>query len=343
MRQKAASIIVTVIICLLAAGAEAAPLMAFGYLANKSRNGNYDYLETIFPNSFANSVRNSFNAKVVKPHGIIKKLKHYDLRLKKKYKPYEMAEVSRKLAVDYFINGEFIVLPKERIDITINLYDGKENRLFTFSNTGRMEREIFKLVDRIAKIIVDYIGDENLFMSGTIPRGSKIGIFTNLEGEDLNDLYYSFLSGGYRITGIQANSLHNDLYTDIIENFKCITGSQNSFQMITDPRTMRFRYGTWAGPAYYRKLDYVKKIYRTYDRRYFKAESAILERLSAKTDMDNILVIGFNRLKSRAWIRCIDVRSKNLIWMQSGIRGSIPEICTKIIKRMSSGLNYDRG
>jgi hypothetical protein len=343
MKRKAAAIMVTIITCLPAAGAVAAPLMAFGYLANTSRDSNYDYLETIVPNTFANSVRNLFNARVIKPHGIIKKLKKYNLRLKKRYEPYEMAEVSRKLSAAYFINGEFIVLPEQRINITINLYDGKESRLFTFTNTGRMEREIFKLVDRTAKIIIDFIGDKNLFMSETVPRGSKIGIFTNLAGEELNDLYCSFLKGGYRIAGIQADSLHNNLYTDIIENFKFITGSRNSIQMITDPEKMRFRYGTWAGPEYYRKLDYVKKIYRTYDRHYFKAESAILDRLSANTDIDTIVVIGFNRPKSSAWIRCINARSKNLIWMQSGIYGSVPEICTKIIRNMSSGVSNDHG
>ena len=53
--------------CLLAAAAEAAPVMAFGYLANKSKDGNYDYLETIFPNSFAGSIQNIFWVDVIKP------------------------------------------------------------------------------------------------------------------------------------------------------------------------------------------------------------------------------------------------------------------------------------
>ena len=183
---------------------------------------------------------------------------------------------------------------------------------------------------------------EKLFMSGIIPGGSKIGIFTNLSGEDLNYLYYSFLSGGYRIAGIQANSLNNNLSTDMIESFKYMSGSENSYQTITDLRSAGFRYGTWAGPGYITELNYIKKIYRIYDQNYFDAKAAILNKMSAAHDMDKILVIGFNNLKTGAWIRCLDVRSKDLIWMQSDIAGSIPEICSKIIKRMSSGISPRR-
>ena len=55
------------VILAIAARAEAAPTMAFGYLVNKSRDANYDYLETIFPNSFANSLRNIFYVTIIKP------------------------------------------------------------------------------------------------------------------------------------------------------------------------------------------------------------------------------------------------------------------------------------
>ncbi|OHD68692.1 MAG: hypothetical protein A2W19_12810 [Spirochaetes bacterium RBG_16_49_21] len=327
--------------CLLAAAAEAAPVMAFGYLANKSKDGNYDYLETIFPNSFAGSIQNIFWVDVIKPIRVNRIMKKYNLRLEKEYRPYELVDIARKLSADYFINGNFIILPKDRIRININLCSSG-GRLFTFSNTGRMEAEIFKLVDRIANIIIDFMSKEKLFMSGIIPGGSKIGIFTNLSGEDLNYLYYSFLSGGYRIAGIQANSLNNNLSTDMIESFKYMSGSENSYQTITDLRSAGFRYGTWAGPGYITELNYIKKIYRIYDQNYFDAKAAILNKMSAAHDMDKILVIGFNNLKTGAWIRCLDVRSKDLIWMQSDIAGSIPEICSKIIKRMSSGISPRR-
>ena len=72
------------------------PSMGFGYLANNSKDANYNYLETIFPNSFANSMRNIFDIEVKKPHSINEILKEDNLKLKKKYEPWELAEVIKK-------------------------------------------------------------------------------------------------------------------------------------------------------------------------------------------------------------------------------------------------------
>ena len=47
--------------------AAGAPVIAFGYLHNKSGNENYDYLEVIFPNSFASTIQPFLAAEVRKP------------------------------------------------------------------------------------------------------------------------------------------------------------------------------------------------------------------------------------------------------------------------------------
>src|SRR5271157_3610837 len=136
------------VLCLFAIiHADAAPRLAFGYLSNRSGDSNYDYLETIFPNSFAGTVQNMFSAKVMKPVQINKKMAKYHLTLEKEYEPYELAALTEKLSADYFIYGSFTLLPRVMIKVNIKLYRRGTNRLFAFSNTGKMEAEIFKLVD----------------------------------------------------------------------------------------------------------------------------------------------------------------------------------------------------
>jgi len=121
---------------MLATGAEAAPTVAFGYLTNKSRDANYDYLETIFPNSFANSLRNVFYINIVKPAQIGKELEKQGLSLAKEYRPDQLLDLSERIGADYFIYGSFVVLPNDRISISLKLYGRGLNRIFSFSNEG---------------------------------------------------------------------------------------------------------------------------------------------------------------------------------------------------------------
>ncbi len=326
--------------CLLAViRADAAPRVAFGYLTNRSGDSNYDYLETIFPNSFAGTVQNMFNARVMKPVQIEKKMEKHGLKLEKEYAPYELAPLTEKLSADFFIYGSFTLLPGEMIKVDVKLYRRGTNRLFAFSNTGKMEAEIFKLVDRTASIMTDFILNENFFTSGVVPKGSKIGILTNLDGEDLNFLYGMFSAGGYRVAGIQANELRNNFSAHSVGFFAYSSTGENSYQMISDPRKMKFLHGTWTGEKYYGEINYLKKIYSIYDLDYNETEAAILEKLGARYNLDRLLIIGFSGGKRSAWVRCIDMRSKDLIWMQSAVSGSLSEVCLKMIDRMSGGLN----
>jgi hypothetical protein len=329
------------VLCLIlpALSTDAAPRLAFGYLSNRSGDSNYDYLETIFPNSFAGAVQNIFSAKVMKPVQVNKKMAEYRLKLEKEYDPYELAALTDKLSADYFIYGSFALLPRDMIKVNLKLYRRSTNSLFAFSNTGKMEAEIFKLVDRTANTVIDFILNENFFTSSVVPKGSKIGILTNLDGEDLNFLYGMFLSKGYNVAGIQANELRNNFTADSVGFFTYFSAGENSYQMISDPRKMKFLHGTWTGERYYDEINCIKKMYRIYDLDYNETESDILEKLGARYNLDKLLIIGFNRGKRSAWVRCIDVRSKDLIWMQSAISGSLSEVCLKMIDRMSDGLN----
>ena len=324
------------VIAFLPIRAGAAPTMAFGYLINKSADENYEYLETIFPNSFASSMNNIFQATVINPSQADAILQKQESRLEKQYQPYELINLTEKLASDYFIYGNFIILPGDRIKITLNLYCRGLNRIFSFTNVGRMETEIFKLVDRITAIMLDFLEKDNFYISRAVPKGSKIGIFTNLQGKELNYLYCAFLNGGYRVASIQANSLNNNLSSKTIENFKYVSATENSYEGISDPREVRFLHGTWTGARYYEEITYLRDMYRIFDLKYAETQLNAMEKLTGHHSIDKILIIGFNGMKTKAWVRCMDLRTRDLIWMQSNISGSIPAICDKVINRMST-------
>jgi hypothetical protein len=65
-----------------------------------------------------------------------------------------------------------------------------------------------------------------------------------------------------------------------------------------------------------------------------------LERLSDtfSGSMDYLLIIGYSRNRSSAWIRCIDVREKDFIWMQDDYRRGpgdpVASIADKVIDSM---------
>ena len=324
---------------LLPVRAGAAPTMAFGYLINRSEDVNFEYLETIFPNSFANSLNNIFNATMINPGQADAILQKQKSRLEKEYKPYDLPDLTERLSADYFIYGNFVVMPGDRIKITLNLYCHDLNTIFSFTNVGRMEAEIFKLVDRIASIMFEFLEKNNFYMTRVVPKGSKIGIFTNLQGKDLNYLYAAFLKGGYRVASIQANYLYNNLTSGIIENFQTDSATENSYEMISDPRAIKFLHGTSTGARNNDEITVIRDMYRKYDLKYADTKLNAMAKLIGHHSIDKILIIGFNAIKTKAWVRCLDLKTRDLILMESNISGSIPAICDKIINRMSTEIN----
>lgn len=315
--------------------------IAFGYLANNSDEINYNYLETIFPNSFASSIKNIFDVDVLKPHAINEKLAKDNLALKKEYNTYELKKLLSRIGSDIFIYGSFTPLSGNRIKILLNLYIKKTNYIFTFTNIGKMETEIFKLVDRITQILINYMDKEKIYRRSLIKKGSNLAVLTNLEGSDLNIVYITLLNNSYKLVHFQGNQLSNRLDNKLINRFKYITTHDNSFDYITDYRTLKFNFGTWAGPGHKNKVDEKRSIYRKYDYDFLETKTAVIDRLNAVygNTLDYLLVIGFSNNKKKAWVRSIDIKNKDLIWMQSNIEGkNIESVTGKIIERMSKPL-----
>jgi hypothetical protein len=325
-------------IIIFTARADADPTMAFGYLANTTGDSNYDYLETIFPNSFANSLRKSFKINVLKPNEVNGRLARHDLVLEKSYRDHEMQSIMEKVSADFFILGSFVTLPLNRVQITMSLYARGSGTVFTFTNTGRMETEIFRLVDRIASIMVNFFGSDNLYRTEAVRPGARLGIITNIDGADLNDLYFTFMSRGYKVASLQGNYLKGIVSRDEIERFRYVSAANNSFDLITDTRTFTFRFGPWAGERYLDRISGIRYAYKVYDLEFQKTRNEVLGKLSARFGgIDNLIVIGFDQKVQKAWVRCLNVREKDLVWMQSNITGKTSgEIAAKMIEKMSA-------
>ncbi len=318
---------------------EARPSMAFGYLTNNSKDQNYNYLETIFPNSFASSLKNIFDVEVFKPHTINAILAKYNLSLKKIYEPYEIPELIKKLKADIFIYGNFTPISHDRIKIVLNYYSKGSKSMFTFTNIGKMETEIFKLVDRITQILINYMDKRNIFQSKIIKSGSGIAIISNISGEELNNLYFPFMERGYNLISLQGNYLYNLSGDRNFNSFKYIHTEDNSFDLITAKGRLKFLYGSWAGKNYHKKLKLIKNIYRKYDSNYSETKKTFFEKIEKAYNnrIDNLLIIGINKKKKNAWVRCIDLKEKKLIWLQKDIKGkNITDIANNIINNMSA-------
>lgn len=341
--RPAAALFACALLVLSALPAVAAPSMAFGYLYNSKGDPNNNYLETIFPNAFANSIKNIFEVNVIKPAQIEKLLQRHNQRLEKQYRPQDLPGVTADIGADYFIFGSFVPLPNDQIAITLNLYSRGLNKVFTFTNTGAMETEIFKLVDRITQIMIHFLGSDNYYRGRVVPPGARIGIISNVTGAKLNYLYASLMAKKYTVAAIQGNLLKNPLTGDSIAPFKNITARENSYDLVTDARSFRVLYGTWSGERYKRYTTYMLRMFRIYEVEYLNNKYAALDRLAKSSNIDYLLIVGFEGINgNRAWVRCIDIRGRNLVWLQKNIAGSFNDICRAVTDGISAPIELKK-
>ncbi len=302
--------------------AESKPVIAFGYLNNSSNNLNFNYLENIFPNSFASSISAVFKVDVMKPLQIDEYLKKKKTGLKKNYETYELPAACRAIGADLFITGSFTPLPNNQIRIILHLYNSRNNEIFTFVNTGRMETEIFKLVDRISTIVINFMKEDSYYKTRAIPPGSRIAVISNINGSELNSLYYPLMKKGYPIVSIQSNEIGTAHDTDMFTVFRYIITRNGSLSTASDWRGMKFYQGPWTGKNYKEYTATMKRIARSYDTEYTETKARFTEKLHSPSigRADVLLIVGFSENRKECWLRAVDLKELELIWMQSGIR-----------------------
>lgn len=315
----------TLFLFLLSGNIFAKPVIAFGYMHNIANDREFNYLEFIFPNSFANSINAIFDVNVKKPSDLEKELSEKKKSLQKNYEYYELPDFIKEIKSDIFIFGNFTPTVKNQIKIVLNIYIKGYNEVFTFTNTGKMETQISRIIDRISIIIINFMSEQNLYKVRKILPGTRLSILSNLEGEELNSLLVAFMEKGYPVSCFQNNQLKNIIDDDTIEKFKYITTVKNSYDIITDWRKTQFYHTTASGIEYRKSVNNVKSLYKDYDLNYDSVKGETLDRISEAFNdrIDILLIIGFSGNRKTSWVRAIDIKEKELIWMQSNIKSGI--------------------
>lgn len=331
MKQRLVPLLLLVLLTAAGDAAPQRPLVAFGYLSNETENAAFGFIEIIFPKSFAHSIANRYDVDVRDPLDVDALLKKSKESLKKSYNYAELPELTEKLKAQVFINGSYAVLPENKIRITLNVFTKGSNEVFTFTNTGRMETDISKLVDRASVIIMNFF-EEDRYRAVEIEPGTRLGILTNLDNLELNRLYGVFMKRNYGVMAFQGNHPGTYVGNGSIDAFKFMRTETTSYTAITDWRKIRLSTGTWSGPGQKNRVELVRRIYRVFDIGYPGMKSRTMDRLSDAYSglMDYLLIIGFSRNRSTAWIRCIDVRERDMVWMQDDYRPGSGDPVTSI-------------
>jgi hypothetical protein len=315
---------------------------AFGLFINESGNESLNYLEKILPNSFASALKNKYDYDIIKPAQIPSITDVEDTGQKKEIvREEDLERLTDNIDADYFIYGSFKPLESNKIKLTVNIYRMGTPSVFQFEETGYLETEIFKLVDKIAAQIKNIANDSMIYKNAVISSKSKLAIITNVEGDDLNSLYYEFLNSGYKLSPIQGNEIYGMMDDQQILKFYHLSGINASYHFIHNRKDVELLHGTWSGNKYYKNILEEKKIYEQYSFDYLNTKKEILKKIkSFNADaIDYIIIIGFDDDKTTAWIRCLDLKDNKLIITESGITGSsVDEIAKSIIKSITSGL-----
>ena len=311
------------VIAVLTGGAGAAAAdVAFGYLHNRSGNANFDYLETIFPNSFASSLASQHALTVYKPSTVDERLKKRGTELRKTYTAGELADVVKNTGTDYFITGSFLPLPGNRIEIRLSICERKTLEVFSFTSTGKMETEIFRLVDRIAQVVATYLREDGLYKTRAVPAGTRIALVTNVSGEELNRFYVPFLEKGYPVLCAQNNDTGAVTDSPRFAAFRYVTTKTGSLEPCGDARKVRFYHGPWNNARFDARVQEARDFFRKFDLDYAQTKEKTLERMAKGFggSVDVLMIVGFSDDRRSSWVRAFDMKGGSLLWMKSNLR-----------------------
>ncbi len=319
---------------------------AFGYFKNNSKNKSYDYLEKVFSNSIVSSLAEK-EITLLRPADIENKLKNKNDKLLYEFSEKELAELSEIIECDYFMYGNFTPFDNDDVKIVINIYNYNTNELFTFETLGKLETEIFSLVDFLSTVIFNAAGEKVFFKNEVIPESSKFSIISNLEPTELNEMYSVFMDKNFSISVVQSNDLYNATGSDEMEFFYNIISSKNSLKKLKDAdlkKEVNFIYGSWNNESETNLIKEQNSIINFYYYDYPVSKQNALKSLSQNTkNKDYLLLIFFNPSRTKAFVRCIDFKTGNLIWMERNIEpvkelkkesksSKVTQLTTEIIK-----------
>jgi len=344
MKRFLSLIALAILLCVPALRLDAAERLAFGYFINTTGNDEYDYLEEVLPKSIASAMRNRYSFRTMSPHKIPAIVERYTNAMNKSEKIVtdgDLALLSESLPADIFIYGTFT--PDEntnRVKVKISVHKIGSDTVFTFEDNGELEMGIFKLVDRIALQLKNYIDKHTAYKLGVISKKSKVAILSNIEGDELNRCYYAFMNNGYRISPLHGNDIYSRLDDDSIKKMMKIEAANASLDYITDRKQVQLLHGTWSGARYHKELLAARDTYNRFAFDFKKEMERVLSKISNQDkELEYIIIIGFNDDHDTAWYRCIDIKNNRLMSFRYGIEGdTVDEVTQKIITDMTSPL-----
>lgn len=310
--------------------------IAVGTFINKSGNSSFDYLETILPNALASSLESKYRITTIKPRSLEEIFRKKNIE--KKFNDSELYSISSDLKAEYFVFGSFEPQSGNRIKTEINVYKTSSSSIFTFTDTGFLEVEIFRLIDRLALNIKNITDPSIYYKSENVGKNARLAVLTNIEGEELNKLYFEILSQGHKLAFFQGLSVKNFLDNQSIEKFYHISSDSASYRRIYDRKSINLLHGTWSGKEYFKDIINQRNIHNRYTFNFTEANKKTYNSMAkiGPGGIDYLMIIGFNDSKSEAWIRCINLKTGNLIFTESGIKGSsVDDITRKIIINIS--------
>jgi hypothetical protein len=302
---------------------------AVSYFENKSKNSEYDYLSHILPNSLSDSIKTIVDVPVLKPIEIDELLvKSGKAGLRDKYDDFELNDIAKDIKdIDYFIYGYYNPRNDETIDVVIYIYNIYTKEIFSFSTTGRLETELFNLIDAITISFSTLITADKYYKNKDIPEKSNLAFITNLEGDNLNYFYEPFLEKGYSIFSVQSNELYSNLNEDNLQdNLLYNTLKTTSFEKARTNKLIHFKYSLYDGLISNSENIEIKKYVTKYYYNYSKNHIESLKKIASiyKSKLDFIFIVIFDKSLKTAWLQCYDMRNfdVNMIWLQTGITGN---------------------
>jgi|GEM_PF-673949 hypothetical protein len=344
MKRFLSIIALTILFCVPALRLNAAERLAFGYFINTTNNDEYDYLEEVFPKSIAGTMRNRYNFRTMSPHRIPAITERYTSTINKSEKiitDRDLAFLSEAFTADIFIYGTFTPVEKtNRVKMKISVHRFGSDTVFTFEDTGELGIEIFRLSDRVAMRLKNYIDKHTAYKLSAISKKSKVAILSNIEGDELNRCYYAFMKNGYRISPLHGNDIYSRLDDDSIKKMMTIEAANASLEFIADKKQLQLLHGTWSGVKYYKELLATRDTYNRFSFNFRKEMEQVLSKISTQDkELEYIIIIGFNDDHDTAWYRCIDIKNNRLMSFRSDIKGdTVDEVTQKIITDMTSPL-----
>ena len=331
----------TLLLCIFALRLDAADKLAFGYFINTTGNESYDYLEEVFPKSIASAMRNRYKFRTMSPNKIpvlTEKNTNATSKEDRIIKGSELKLLSESIPSDFLIYGTFTPAENNRVKIRVSIYKNESDMLFTFEDTGELDFGIFRLVDRIAIQVKNYIDSHTAYKYSVIKKKSKVAILSNIEGSELNSCYFEFLTAGYRISAIHGNDLYSYIDDETNNKFLNIDTANASIEIISNKDEIDLLHGTWSGVKYNSDILSARDIYSRFGFNFDSSMNSVLKSISGQDrELDYIIIIGFNDSHDEAWYRCIDIRNNRLMSFQYGIEGdSVNEVTRKIIKGLTA-------